>query len=172
MDFRSNLGNSRQLFRNHTPYSATLSINFNIPFYRDIILAGGSVSCSQRSIDYILGKPEGGNVLGIVPGGAEEARYSHPGGNYELLLGRRKGFVRMALKHGTPIVPVFSFGEIDLIEQVQFEKGSWQLRLQQLLKEITGVNFTIPKGGLRGMLPCNVPVTVVCEYFNCAQKNL
>lgn len=164
MEFRSNLGISKQLFRNHKMYSTTLPINFSIPFYREIILASGSVSSSQRSIDYILGKPEGGNVVGIAPGGAAEAQYSNPGGNYELVLKRRKGFVRLALKHGSPIVPVFSFGEIDLVEQVQYNEGSWQFRMQQILKKFTRINFVIPKDGLSGMVPRNVPVTAVCEY--------
>ncbi len=54
----------------------------------------------------------GRNVL-IVPGGARESIVAHPG-TMNLLLRNRKGFVRLALNQGKPLVPVLSFGETDM----------------------------------------------------------
>jgi 1-acyl-sn-glycerol-3-phosphate acyltransferase len=42
---------------------------------------------------------------------------AHPGTN-DIILDKRKGFIRLALLTGTPIVPVFVFGENDLFFQV------------------------------------------------------
>ncbi len=43
-----------------------------------------------------------GNAVVIVIGGATEALDAHPG-MFELTLKRRKGFIKMALKHGYAI---------------------------------------------------------------------
>jgi len=58
-----------------------------------------------------------GTVLVVVPGGARESLDWKPGTNVLTLL-KRKGFVRVCLETGTPLVPVFSFGENDIYENV------------------------------------------------------
>ena len=50
-------------------------------------------------------------------GGAAEALDSHPG-KHMLTLKYRKGFARIALETGAQLVPVYSFGETELFEQV------------------------------------------------------
>ncbi|KAK2828363.1 hypothetical protein Q5P01_019397 [Channa striata] len=52
----------------------------------------GLVSSSKSSLSYLLSRPEGGNVAIIA-------------------VRKRKGFIKLALKHGAQLVPVFSFGE-------------------------------------------------------------
>lgn len=54
---------------------------------------------SRASLDFILSPPKLGQVVVIVPGGAQEALYAAPGQNC-LELQNRKGFVRLALRHG------------------------------------------------------------------------
>ena len=54
--------------------------------------------------------------LGLVPGGFEEAVLSHPGTN-ELFLMENLGWVKHAIRGGYGVVPVFSFGETELIPQ-------------------------------------------------------
>jgi len=46
----------------------------------------------------------------VIAGGASESLDARPNTNL-LTLNKRKGFVRIALIHGIPLVPVFSFGE-------------------------------------------------------------
>ena len=44
-------------------------------------------------------------------------------GTFNVVLGRRKGFVRLALQTGSSLVPVVSFGENDMF-QVRKEAGN------------------------------------------------
>ena len=64
-------------------------------------MTSGSVTASRKSIEYVLNSKPGGNAVVVVVGGAPESLYTHP--NVEdiiLILKPRKGFIRLALKHG------------------------------------------------------------------------
>lgn len=163
IDFRSNHGNFKKHFPNHTAYSITLPVNFNIPFYRDLILAVGSCSSTKKSIEYLLSDPNGGNGVGIVAGGAAEAMLCEPGGIYKLALRQRKGFIKLALKHGTPIIPLFSFGEIELFELANPAEGSIGSKFLKFVKWLTRIQLIIPKNGLAGLIPKRKPLNVVCK---------
>lgn len=54
-----------------------------------------------------------GSSLTIVVGGAAESLSAHPG-TADLTLKRRKGFIKLAIRQGADLVPVFSFGENDV----------------------------------------------------------
>jgi hypothetical protein len=54
-----------------------------------------------------------GSSLTIVVGGAAESLSAHPG-TADLTLKRRKGFIKLAIRGGADLVPVFSFGENDV----------------------------------------------------------
>lgn len=157
-------GHFRKLFPALRPCSVTLPFNFSVPFYRDLVLATGSCSSSKESIDYLLSDPKGGRAVGIVPGGASETVYSHPGGTYKILLKKRKGFVKLALTHGSPMIPLFSFGEIDLYEQVIPVEASLASKIIKYIKRLTRINFVVPRDGVPGFVPFNRPVTVVCKW--------
>lgn len=83
-----------------TPHVAILSGHFQFPFYREYLMLGRFVASSEKSISYILDSRQKGNVIALSVGGAREALESRPGHKYKILLKRRKGFVKMALKHG------------------------------------------------------------------------
>lgn len=72
---------------------------FRFPFLRDIMLALGFCDVSKKSIEYLCGKPEGGNAAIIVVGGAAESLDARPG-SCTVTIKNRKGFIRMALKTG------------------------------------------------------------------------
>ncbi len=80
----------------------TLPCQFKWPFYRDFVMAAGLVSSSRKSIDYVLSsRPAGGNAAVIIVGGARETLEVHPESeSINVILKNRKGFIRMALKHG------------------------------------------------------------------------
>ncbi len=80
----------------------TLPCQFKWPVYRDFLMAFGLVSSSRKSIDYILSsRPAGGNAAIIIVGGARETLEVHPESeSISVILKNRKGFVRIALKHG------------------------------------------------------------------------
>ncbi len=54
-----------------------------------------------------------GSAITIVVGGAAESLAAHPGTN-DLTLKKRFGFIKMAIREGADLVPVFSFGENDV----------------------------------------------------------
>ncbi|KAM9299990.1 2-acylglycerol O-acyltransferase 2 [Morus bassanus] len=148
-----------------TPHLMMLSLWFRIPFLRDLLMSGGLVSSDKESASYVLQKPEGGNMLAIIVGGAQEALDARPG-SCTLLLKNRKGFVRLAIEHGTPLVPIFSFGENDLFEQVRNPKGSWLRRLQHRLQQIMGISLPLfhARGVFQysfGLVPYRRPIFTV-----------
>ena len=54
-----------------------------------------------------------GSCLTIVVGGAAESLSARPG-TADLVLKRRLGFIKLAIREGADLVPVFSFGENDV----------------------------------------------------------
>ncbi|KAF2905490.1 hypothetical protein ILUMI_00688 [Ignelater luminosus] len=163
--FASNWGGFQELFPNHTSHLLTLSYNFFMPALRELILSTGMCSSSASSINYLLGYPGGGKAVALMVGGAAEAFNCKPG-QYRIILTKRKGFVKIALKNGAPLVPVISFGENDLYNQVNNPKGSLIRRIQEKLKDVTGIAFAIPMGrGLFqysfGIIPLQRPISTI-----------
>ena len=102
-----------------------------------------------------------GNSICLVLGGAKEALDAHPG-TADLTLKNRKGFVKIALRTGASLVPVFGFGENDIYEQVDNPRGSRLRNLQNWLQAKMG--FALPlvrTRGFLGFLPYSRPITVV-----------
>ncbi|KAH6915714.1 DAGAT-domain-containing protein [Coprinopsis sp. MPI-PUGE-AT-0042] len=134
------------------PRLLTLTTNFQMPFYRDILLALGICSVSKRSCSNIL-KSGPGNAIAIVVGGAAESLSAHPG-TADLTLRKRLGFIKLAIQHGADLVPTFSFGENDIYQQMPNEKGTTIYALQRKFQSIFG--FTLPLFHGRGLLNYNV----------------
>ncbi|XP_051632230.1 LOW QUALITY PROTEIN: 2-acylglycerol O-acyltransferase 2-A-like [Manacus candei] len=153
------------LFPGLSPHLLTLPCWFRLPLFRDYLMAGGLVSSEASSLEHLLSKKKGGHVAVIAPGGAPEALDAHPGG-LRLQLLRRKGFVRLALRTGTPLVPVFSFGENELFRQVPNPPGSRLRRFQVRLQRILGVALPLfhARGVFQysfGLLPFRRPIHTV-----------
>ncbi|KAG6827779.1 hypothetical protein H0H92_010472 [Tricholoma furcatifolium] len=134
------------------PHLLTLTTNFNMPFYRDILLALGVCSVSKQSCSNIL-KAGPGYAITIVVGGAAESLSARPG-TADLTLRRRLGFIKLAIQHGADLVPVFSFGENDIYEQMPNERGTTIYALQRKFQSIFG--FTLPLFHGRGLLNYNL----------------
>jgi 2-acylglycerol O-acyltransferase 2 len=83
-----------------------------MPFYREILMFHGICSVSKPSCANILRKGPG-SAITIVIGGAAESLSAHPG-TADLTLKKRFGFIKMAIREGADLVPVFSFGENDV----------------------------------------------------------
>ncbi|KAG7496341.1 hypothetical protein JOB18_017182 [Solea senegalensis] len=111
---------------------------FRVPLFRDYIMCGGLVSSAKSSLSYLVSCPEGGQVAVIAVGGAPEALDARPGA-LKLQIKNRKGFIKLALKHGAQLVPVFSFGENELFDQMENPAGSSLRTLQNRLQSIMGV---------------------------------
>ncbi|KAB1253547.1 Acyl-CoA wax alcohol acyltransferase 1 [Camelus dromedarius] len=156
-----------KIFPGITPYLATLSWFFKVPFLRDYLMAKGLCSVSRSAIDYLLSHGTG-NLVGIVVGGVGEALQSMPN-TTTLILRKHKGFVRTALQHGAHLVPTFTFGETEVYDQVLYHKDSCMYKFQRHFRQIFGFYFCVFYGrgfrqGSTGLLPYSLPiVTVVGE---------
>ncbi|KAG0175112.1 diacylglycerol O-acyltransferase 1 [Apophysomyces sp. BC1034] len=141
-----------ELFPGIVPSLLTLASNFRLPIYRDIIMALGISSVSRQSCEAILSSEPGRSIV-IVIGGAAESLNARPGIN-DLTLRRRLGFIRMAIRHQAPLVPVFSFGENDLYEQMDNTQGSTIWKVQKKMQSLLG--FTLPLFHARGIFNYDV----------------
>lgn len=111
---------------------------FRIPFFREWSLLHGHASVDRSSCMQLL---KAGRSIALAPGGARESLESEPG-SMRLILKRRRGFAKLSLATGAAVVPVLSFGENEVYGTLQFERGTWGRRFQEILKKCAG--FTMP----------------------------
>ncbi|XP_030837558.1 2-acylglycerol O-acyltransferase 2-A [Strongylocentrotus purpuratus] len=119
------------------PALLTLGGWFYFPLVRDYVMSSGMCDCSRESIDYLLGENGKGNAVVLVVGGAIESLEAHPHA-YKLYLNRRRGFIAKAMEHGAHLVPVYSFGETEIYEQISNPEGSFLRRFQGMLTKLIG----------------------------------
>ncbi|KAJ4919616.1 hypothetical protein JOQ06_000085 [Pogonophryne albipinna] len=148
-----------------TSHLLMLPFWFRVPLFRDYIMCGGLVSSSKSSLSHLLSRPGGGNVAVIALGGAAESLEARPGA-LKLQILNRKGFIKLALKHGAQLVPVFSFGENELFDQMENPSGSPLRRLQNRLQSIMGVALPLfhARGVFQysfGLMPYRKPINTV-----------
>ncbi|KAK3069903.1 hypothetical protein LTS18_000199, partial [Coniosporium uncinatum] len=159
-----------QLFPGITNTLLTLESNFRIPLYRDHALRLGLASVSRESCENLLSKggPNGegmGRAITIVVGGARESLDAVPG-KLRLVLSRRKGFIKLAVRQGADLVPVLAFGENDIYEQVDSTSHPHVHKVQMMVKKFMG--FTVPLFHARGifnydvgLMPYRRPIDIV-----------
>ena len=106
-----------------------------------------------------------GRGITIVVGGARESLDAQPR-SLRLVLKRRKGFIKLAIRTGADLVPVLAFGENELYDQVSPSSHPAIHKMQLLLKRCLG--FTIPLFHARGvfnydvgLLPYRRPLNIV-----------
>jgi len=104
------------------PYGLAHETVAQIPPLARILIPVGAVRASHENAARIF--TNGQNVL-VYPGGDEEAlRPSRQ--RDEIQFGGRRGYIRLALRHGVPIVPVVTFGAHDVF--VVLDDGRWLAR--------------------------------------------
>ncbi|XP_074839137.1 2-acylglycerol O-acyltransferase 3 [Carettochelys insculpta] len=145
-----------RLFPGLRPSLALLGGLFHLPVYREYMMAAGMCPVSLPSLDSLLARP--GCAVAIVVGGAAESLDCAPG-EHRLTLRRRRGFVRLALRHGAALVPVYTFGENELFRQLRGPPDGRLRRLQLRVKALAGFAPCLFWG--RGLLPRPAPLTVV-----------
>ena len=110
----------------------------------------------------ILGR---GKSVFLAVGGGSESLLSAPG-RYDLVLRRRRGFVKVALRTGAPLVPCIGFGEPDMFNTLnELPPEAPIRRFQRILTRLFG--FTVPLAfgrgllGGKGVLPNPAPLNIV-----------
>jgi hypothetical protein len=140
----------------------TLNINFRAPLLREYLLLLGVCSVSKQAIINILNR---GKSVVIAIGGGSESLLSAPT-KYDLILNRRKGFVRCAVQTGASLVPCITFGEPETYNTISELRHNHPIRRFQRYLERT-LGFTIPLAFGRGLflpwglLPYPVPLNIV-----------
>ncbi|CEG45545.1 diacylglycerol o [Plasmopara halstedii] len=85
------------------------STMFYVPLGREMCLWLGGVNASRSTADKVL---NGGISVAVYPGGVPEIFKTDPKSKVnELVLKKRLGFVKLAMRHGAELVPSFVFGE-------------------------------------------------------------
>ncbi|KPP77281.1 diacylglycerol O-acyltransferase 2-like [Scleropages formosus] len=158
--FSTTYGGFSQAFPGMRVTLAILAGLFRLPIFRDYLMSAGMCPVSKPSLEYLLSRNGKGNAVVIVTGGAAESLSSAPGVN-TVVMRQRKGFVRLALEYGADLVPVYSFGENELFQQVVFSEGSMTRGLQIAFKKIMGFAPCLFMGQSWGLLPYKTPVTTV-----------
>lgn len=147
-----------ELFKNHRRYLATLDINFYIPFYRELMLVLGFVSVSATSLKHILCRPSRGNVIVLLPGGVQEVFFCNSHKKYIFFLKNRKGFVKLALLTGSPLIPTICFGENNIYNIVD---NYFFYKFAKLFKKLLGFGFIIPIGKWYTLIPIKNKITIL-----------
>ncbi|XP_076628693.1 2-acylglycerol O-acyltransferase 1 [Colletes latitarsis] len=167
--FGSDVLGCREMFPGLDIRVVILDQHFRIPLFREYAYLSGTVSSSPESLNYMLStKPEEpftGRGTVLIVGGASESLECKPG-TYRILVKRRKGFVKIALKHGTPLVPVISFGETDVYDQVYGPENSLFRRAQNYIRNKIGIApiLLLGRGFFQysfGIIAQRRPITVV-----------
>merc|ERR1712050_665812 len=116
---------------------AGASACFQAPIFREFILLMNARVADKPVIDSAL---EAGRSVMLCPGGIHEQLESDP--NHErIYFPPNLGFVRQAVQHGVPLLPVYCFGENQL-----YDVPDWSRRLSKWLKRNFQIGFPIGLG--------------------------
>lgn len=115
---------------------------FAIPGVREFFLKGGAVNASPKNARRLLNE---GHVVMLAPGGIYEALIAKQGLR-RIPWERRKGFVRLAVETGTPIVPTYCRG-INAVYMNSY------LLLKPRIKLLEKTRFSLPFFLGLGLLP-------------------
>jgi 1-acyl-sn-glycerol-3-phosphate acyltransferase len=105
-------------------------LHFGLPLWRDLLRSFGTVDGTRENCIRLL---EAGEPVLVFPGGGREVM-KRKGEKYKLLWKERVGFARIAIQHGTPIVPFASVGVEDMFEIVADAEDILRSPLGDLLR--------------------------------------
>jgi len=111
-----------KFFPKINPITLGSSVFHNAPLVRDLAMWSGTRHVDRHAFERTL--KEGHSAV-MIPGGVAELRLSQSQSKVIELNGKHRGFVKMALRHGTPIVPVYSFGETLTFDAINVPFFSW-----------------------------------------------
>jgi len=126
------------------PVALGASVIFRIPFIRELY-SFWSVEASPENFERILAARRS---ICVIPGGVSEMMLSTPGQTVKVST-KNKGFIRMALKYGMPVVPVFAFGQHNLWHQKRLP----EVISRPIAKATGGTYPFLPWGSFAMFLP-------------------
>jgi 1-acyl-sn-glycerol-3-phosphate acyltransferase len=138
------------------PYGLAHEVVGRFPPFARALIPLGAVRASPQNAARIFARSR--NVL-VYPGGDEESM--RPSSQRDqIVFAGRKGYVRLALRNGVPIVPVVAFGAHDVF--VVLDDGRWlasRLRLHELARlKVLPTVVCLPWGITLGPLVPFIPL--------------
>ncbi|GMH79207.1 hypothetical protein TrST_g6986 [Triparma strigata] len=131
--------------------SLAASVLFVLPIIREITLFTGCIDASRSVANRAL---KNGRSLIILPGGEAEQLMTKRGVE-KIYLKSRKGFIKLAMRHGVPVVPCYVFGSNDLFHTSEILAGPRQWLVKNL-----GVCIPMTWGYLGTLCPLPVKNTI------------
>jgi len=132
---------AREPRNKHSPYYGTFvgiaDALFKIPFVREFLLLLNCRPASASMTEKLLAS---GKSVAICPGGIHE-QLATDSQRERLFFPPNLGFVRQAMKHGTPLVPLYTFGENQL-----YDVPRWSREVSSAFKKHTGFGLPLPIG--------------------------
>ena len=129
------------------------TVLFNGPLLRDFVMALGGRSVTRSGIEASLA--EGHSVI-IVTGGQSELILTACSNLEMHIVTHHYGFVRLAVKNKTPLVPMLSFAENNILDLLHL------YRVQRWFLKLIGFPFPLVPMGRWGLpFPHSTPLTVV-----------
>ncbi|MBI4956019.1 MAG: 1-acyl-sn-glycerol-3-phosphate acyltransferase [Myxococcales bacterium] len=143
------------IYRRHgladTPYGLAHGVGLGLPFVHQLLVPIGAVRACHENAHRIF--EAGGKVL-VYPGGDIDNMRAYRRRD-EIVFGSRRGYVRLALRSGVPIVPIVTAGSHATM--FVLDEGRWLaklLRTSHLFRtEVWPVNLGLPWGLSIGPIP-------------------
>eukprot|EP00878_Enallax_costatus_P007622 GHUV01007981.1.p1 GENE.GHUV01007981.1~~GHUV01007981.1.p1 ORF type:complete len:298 (+),score=73.54 GHUV01007981.1:1660-2553(+) len=138
------------IWPNHFIYSIAADAVFHIPLWKHVMTWIGALPATAHNFRKLLQK----GSVGLIPGGIAEMFMVEDDREVIKLLDR-KGFVRIAVEMGTPLVPCYHFGNSRLF---RWGPKSWE---QAARRHRVALGFLCGRWGLPFALPNRVPLMMV-----------
>jgi len=138
------------------------SILFRIPIVRELTLWFGAVDAGRSNCERLL---RNGVSVCVWPGGLDEANSADR--RDAVSIRTRTGFIRLAVKHGVPVLPCFVFGELDAVSAV----SPLPRAVADFCKKKLRFSTTLFVGRWKSFVPRRVPFHM-CIGKPCAVKQL
>ncbi len=138
--FGTNSSDFNRAFNGITPHLVTDQSRFYFPLTRELLLFSGVGADDPKTFDWILNNrgiwSNHGQAI-VVPLGTKDELNEHNPERITLFIRSRTDFIRVAIKTGSSIVPVFQFGEKDLYSINPCPDGSCLRRVQEFFRNVT-----------------------------------
>lgn len=117
-------------------YGTCAPVLFNLPVLGEHFTMANARPVDKRTLERILGHTNGHSIA-VQPGGMkEQAATRHD--QEQAFFPKRLGFIRLAIKYQTPLMPLYLFGENQLYRRVNGLE--W---VTKLVYKLTGLTFPI-----------------------------
>ena len=129
------------------------SVLFRLPVVRELCLWTGCVDARRSVAQKVL---DNGRSILVLPGGEAE-QLNTEFGKEKIYLRQRKGFIKLAMRNGVPVVPVYAFGVSDYYytSNLGFAPRQWLMKQAAVCIPLTLGFLGFP------LCPRPVPTTVV-----------